>query len=66
MTINFISSKDINEEHVMNSKSDDIEAMTYDHLEELFISLLSRYNFGLEKQMRGSDFIFDCVNLMCY
>ena len=66
MTINFISSKDINEEHVMNSKSDDIEAMTYDDLEELFISLLSRYNFGLEKQMRDSDFIFDCVNLMCY
>ena len=66
MTINFISSKDINEEHVMNSKSDDIEAMTYDDLEELFISLLSRYNFGLEKQMRGSGFIFDCVNLMCY
>ena len=66
MTINFISSKDINEEHVMNSKSDDIEAMTYDDLEELFISLLSRYNFGLEKQMKDSDFIFDCVNLMCY
>ena len=66
MTINFISSKDINEEHVMNSKSDDIEARTYDDLEELFISLLSRYNFGLEKQMRDSDFIFDCVNLMCY
>ena len=28
--INFISSKDINEERTMHSKGDDIEVMTYD------------------------------------
>ena len=67
---NFISFKDIEEEHVMHSKSDSIEIMTYDDadevLEELFESLLSKYQIGLETQMRGRDFIFDCVNLMYY
>ena len=40
--------------------------MTYDNrheiLEELFHSLLSRYQISLETQIRGSDFICDCVN----
>ena len=52
----------------MPSKSDNIEVMAYDDandvIEKLFESLLSRYQVGLEIQMRGCDFIFDCVNLM--
>ena len=30
---------------------------------ELFEKLLSRYKICLDTTMRGSDFIFDCVNL---
>ena len=33
---------------------------------EIFQSLLSSYQIGLETSMRGSDFIFDCVNLLYY
>ena len=44
--------------------------MAYDEanefIEELFQLLLFRYQFGLETSMRGSDFIFDCVNLIYY
>ena len=34
--------------------------------QELSESLLSRYQTGLEQSMKGSDFIFDCVNLFHY
>ena len=50
----------------MHSKIDNIEVKTYDDPEEVFESLLSRYKIGLEKQMRGSNFIFDCANLTYY
>ena len=30
-------------------------------IEEMFESLFSRYQIGLEKSMKGSDFIFVCV-----
>ena len=46
------------------------EVVTYDDpeeiIEELFESLLSRYKIGLDMQMRGSNFIFDFVNLIYY
>ena len=52
----------------MHSKSDDVEVMTYDNLdkviEELFDLLYSKYPEGLKTQMRESDFILDCVNLL--
>ena len=35
-------------------------------VDELFKSLLSRYQVGLEASMRGSDFIFDSVQLLYY
>ena len=42
--------------------------MTYDNanevIKEIFQSLLSRYQNGLETSMRISDFIFDGVNLL--
>ena len=60
IAINFISSKYVDEELVMHSKSDNTEFMPYDNanevVNELFKSLLSRYQIGLETSMRGSDF----------
>ena len=49
----------------MHSKSDNVEIMMSDKadevIEELFQSLLSRYQIGLEASMKGSEFVFDCV-----
>ena len=35
---------------------------TNDIVEELFKSTLERYQTGLQESMRGSKFVFDCVN----
>ena len=47
VAINFISSKDVDEERVIHSNSDNTEFMTYDNendvVDELFESLSSRY-----------------------
>ena len=43
----------------MGSETDEIIA-------ELFESLLKRYQEGLEELMRGSQFIFDCVDALYY
>ena len=63
IAINFISSKDIDEERVIHWKSNNIEFMLYDNankvVNELFQSLLLRYQIGLETSIRGSYFIFD-------
>ena len=44
--------------------------MSYDNVNkvvnELFESIISRYQAGLETSMRGSDFIFDSVQLVYY
>ena len=52
ISINFIFSKDNDEERVMHSKSDNKEMMINDKkdevIEEIFQSLLSRYQIGLE------------------
>ena len=70
MTINFISSKDSNETHTINTKSHIIGTMmgseTDETIEELFESLLQRYQEGLEESMKGSKFVFDSVDLLCY
>ena len=51
---------------VSSTKSDDIEIMINDQtdkvIEELFQSLLSRYQNALEILMRSSDFVLDCVH----
>ena len=66
---NFISSIDNNEEHVIHSKSDNIEIMINDEadevIKELFDSLKNRYQNNLES-MTGSEFIFDYVHLLYY
>ena len=65
IAINFISSKDTEEEREMYSSSDNIKFSSYNDanevVNELFESLLSRYEDNLETSMRGSDFIFDSV-----
>ena len=49
-------------------KSDNIEVMINDKAdevtEELFQSLLSRYQIGLETSVKGSEFAFDCIHLL--
>ena len=55
IAVNFISSKDAEEERVMHAKSDK-EFMTYDNandtVDELFKTLLSRYQGNLETLIR--------------
>ena len=50
----------------MHKKSNNIEIMmgteTDEIIQELFKSLLQRYQEGLEESMRGSEFVFDSVN----
>ena len=52
----------------MHSKSNNIKIMSYNDanevVDELFESLCSRYQDNLEKSMRGSDFLFDSVQLL--
>ena len=54
----------------MHSKSDNIEIMISDEadevIEELFDSFKNRYQNNLETKMRGSEFVFDYVQLLCY
>ena len=54
----------------MHAKSNNIEIMidsqTNGIIEELFESLLQRYQEGLEESIKGSDFIFDSVDLLHY
>ena len=71
MAINFISSKPNSDGiRTMNAKSDNIEIMmgseTDEIIEELFKSLLQRYEEGLEDSMDRSHFIFDGVEAFYY
>ena len=51
--------KSDNAEIMMGSETDEI-------IEELFQSLLQRYQKNLEASMRGSEFVFDSVNSLYY
>ena len=70
MAVNFISSKETDEEFVMHSKSDKMEIMIGDKSDEViekrFQSLLSRYQIGFEKLVKGSPLVFDCVHLLYF
>ena len=70
MTINFFSSKDSEETHIMHTNSDNIDIMmgneTDEIIEELFQPLLQKYQEGLEELMKGSELIFDSVDLLYY
>ena len=58
------------EERVMHSTSNNIKFTPYSDvnevIDELFESLCWRYQGNLETSMKGSDFIFDSVQLMYY
>ena len=68
MQIDFISSLDTNEFRIMHTKSNNIEIMngieTNDIINELFKSFLERYQEGVETKMKGSEFIFESVDLL--
>ena len=69
--MNFISSKPNSDEtRIMHTKSNNIEFMigsdTNVTIEELFKSLFQRYQESLEEKMRGSEFVFDGVNVLYY
>ena len=64
IAINVISSRDVDEEREMHSKSDYTKFMIYDNanfVDELFQLTLSRYQIGLKISMRGSNFTLDPV-----
>ena len=70
MQITFISSLDTGELLTMYSKSDNAKIKmgfeTNDIINELFKSSLKKYQEGLETKMRGRDFVFEDVDLLCY
>ena len=68
--INFIFSKDSDETRTMHAKSVNVEIImgseTNEIIEELFNSLLQRYQKGLEESMTGCEFIFDSIDVLYY
>ena len=68
--INFIFSKDSEETRAMRTKSHYIEIMmgnkTNEIIEKLFESLSQNYQKDLEELMRGSEFVFDSIDLLYY
>ena len=70
IAINLMPSKYTNEERATHSKSDNIKIMINDEadevIKELFESLISNYQIGLEDSIKGSGFIFDYVDLLHY
>ena len=70
MTTNFMSSKDSNETWAMHTKSNNIEIMigneTDEIIRELFQSLLQKNQDELKESMRGSEFVFDSIDLLYY
>ena len=67
MVINFIFSKDCNEIRIMRAKNYKIEIMMGNEIdEEPFESLLQKYQDELEEKIRGSEFVFDSVDLLHY
>ena len=69
--VNFISLKPgSNETCIMYTRSDNIEIMFVDNnddiIEQIFESLLQKYEENLQNKMKGSDFEFDGVNFLYY
>ena len=70
MTINFLSSKDSDETRTMHTKSNNVEIMigseTNQIIKSLFESFLQKYQQGLEESMRGSEFVYESVDVLYY
>ena len=60
MAINFISSKDSDETRTIHKKSHNTEIMTSSETDDIikkhFVSILQKYQEGLEENIRGSKF----------
>ena len=70
MAINFISSKDSDDTRTMYTKTNNVEIMirseTDEIVEDLFESFLQKYQEGLEESMRGSESVYDSVDVLYY
>ena len=70
MAINFISSKDSDETRTMHTRSNNVEIMVGSEINEIikhFLeSFLQRFQEGLEESMRGSEFVYDSVDVLYY
>ena len=70
MAINFIFSKDSDETRTMHTKSINVEIRIGIEADEviknLFESFLQKYQEGLEESMRGSEFVYDSVDVLYY
>ena len=70
LSINFIYSNGSDETRNLRSKSDNIEVMMGDEtdeiIDEFYESFSQKYQKDLEESLRGSEFIFDGVNLLYY
>ena len=69
--VNFISLKPGSDEtHIMYTRSNNIEIMFGDNnddiIEQLFESLLKKYEENLQNKMRGSEFEFDGIKFLYY
>ena len=65
---NYIYSIDAEKEHVIYTRSNNTKFVSYNNankvVDELFESLCSRCQSSLETSMKGSNFIFDSVEMM--
>ena len=70
MIISFISSKDSDEIRTMHTKINNTKILMGNEIDEiiqeLFESLLQKYQEVLEEKMRGNEFVFDSVDLFHY
>ena len=70
IAVNFVSSRDAEEERVMHLKSSNIKFTSCNDanevVDEFFKSPYSRYQGNLETSMKGSDFIFHKIKLLYY
>ena len=70
MAINFISSNDSDETRTMHTRSNNVEVMvgseTKEIIMKLFESFLQKYQEKLEESMRGSQFVYDSVDVLYY
>ena len=68
IAINFISSRDAEEEHLMHSNIENIKFESYNDgnkiVNELFESLCSGYQDNLEISMREKELVFDSVQTL--
>ena len=69
--VNFVSLKPGSDEtRIMYTRSDNVEIMIDDDnddiIEQLFESLLQKYEENLQNKIRGSEFDFDGVNFLYY